>query len=42
LHGGEDGEELLAKYKFVDFVLGPNRENEISDIIFPLTPSPSP
>jgi len=32
------GEELLKKYKFVDFVLGPNMEGEIAA----LTPNPSP
>jgi tRNA-2-methylthio-N6-dimethylallyladenosine synthase len=27
------GEEILKKYKFVDFVLGPNREMEIEDVV---------
>lgn len=34
------GEELLKKYKFADFVLGPNMENELKTLIPGLTPRP--
>lgn len=27
------GEEILKKYKFVDFVLGPNKEGELEDVV---------